>query len=356
MHRLRSTPFPEGAKDSTSQYGIKLRSTFLVHGREYDSGCRDARSGCVNSILQVKLLRSHSLALRVLNVYSTYGQSGILLAAMCRVSMTWSPPSSKCSCPHTSVGLLLQPLLVVDSHRLSDTDPEDFDTALLTDNIRMAVEADTFWCLSRLLDGIQDNYIAGQPGIHRSVKRMAELVARIDGLSVSPVSCAMHPDVVSFSPIIGPFGRRKRRIHAIRIPVDELPSHARNQCAEHHPNVGYLSGAFPRQSSCSIFVNVWNARPKGRMRSPSFTCMSAPLSWYGGARSCRKWTSRWVYAICLPHDNVTHRHTCRASSCSYSRCPRKTGETTRSKCFSARRSSTTRHGTTPRATSANDTS
>jgi hypothetical protein len=44
-----------------------------------------------------------------------------------------------------------------------------------------AVEADSFWCLSRLLDGIQDNYIHGQPGIHRGVKRIAELVARIDG-------------------------------------------------------------------------------------------------------------------------------------------------------------------------------
>jgi hypothetical protein len=44
-----------------------------------------------------------------------------------------------------------------------------------------AVEADSFWCLSRLLDGIQDNYISAQPGIQRSVKRMAELVARIDG-------------------------------------------------------------------------------------------------------------------------------------------------------------------------------
>jgi len=42
------------------------------------------------------------------------------------------------------------------------------------------VEADTFWCLSRLLDGIQDNYISAQPGIHRSVRRMAELVSRID--------------------------------------------------------------------------------------------------------------------------------------------------------------------------------
>lgn len=47
-----------------------------------------------------------------------------------------------------------------------------------------AIEADSFWCLSKLLDGIQDNYIAGQPGIQRSVRRMSELVARIDGAHV----------------------------------------------------------------------------------------------------------------------------------------------------------------------------
>ncbi|KIJ67778.1 hypothetical protein HYDPIDRAFT_83427 [Hydnomerulius pinastri MD-312] len=61
-----------------------------------------------------------------------------------------------------------------------DSDPEEFDTALLPENVLNAVEADSFWCLSRLLDGIQDNYISAQPGIQRSVKRMAELVARID--------------------------------------------------------------------------------------------------------------------------------------------------------------------------------
>lgn len=44
-----------------------------------------------------------------------------------------------------------------------------------------AIEADTFWCLSKLLDGIQDNYISQQPGIQRLVKRMGELVKRIDG-------------------------------------------------------------------------------------------------------------------------------------------------------------------------------
>ena len=61
-----------------------------------------------------------------------------------------------------------------------DEDPEVFDPALLPKAVVDAVEADSFWCLSRLLDGIQDNYISAQPGIHRSVKRMQELVARID--------------------------------------------------------------------------------------------------------------------------------------------------------------------------------
>ncbi|KAJ7163550.1 rab-GTPase-TBC domain-containing protein, partial [Mycena crocata] len=61
-----------------------------------------------------------------------------------------------------------------------DSDPELFDPAALPARALDAVEADSFWCLSRLLDGIQDNYIFAQPGIQRSVRRMAELVARID--------------------------------------------------------------------------------------------------------------------------------------------------------------------------------
>ncbi|KAJ7268696.1 rab-GTPase-TBC domain-containing protein [Mycena haematopus] len=61
-----------------------------------------------------------------------------------------------------------------------DSDPEAFDPATLPPRALDAVEADAFWCLSRLLDGIQDNYIFAQPGIQRSVRRMTELVARID--------------------------------------------------------------------------------------------------------------------------------------------------------------------------------
>ncbi|KIK92135.1 hypothetical protein PAXRUDRAFT_830234 [Paxillus rubicundulus Ve08.2h10] len=75
---------------------------------------------------------------------------------------------------------LVTPFFQVFLSAYIDSDPEQFDTSLLPENVLNAVEADSFWCLSRLLDGIQDNYISAQPGIHRSVKRMAELVARID--------------------------------------------------------------------------------------------------------------------------------------------------------------------------------
>lgn len=43
-----------------------------------------------------------------------------------------------------------------------------------------AVEADSFWCLTKLLDGIQDHYIVAQPGIQRQVSALRDLTARID--------------------------------------------------------------------------------------------------------------------------------------------------------------------------------
>lgn len=70
-------------------------------------------------------------------------------------------------------------------HFAKDSEPEEFDTEKLPTHVLNAIEADSFWCLSRLLDGIQDNYIQAQPGIQRSVRRMAELVARIDGSSIA---------------------------------------------------------------------------------------------------------------------------------------------------------------------------
>jgi hypothetical protein len=122
----------------------------------------------------------------------------------------------------------------------TDSDPEDFDPGLLPPEAMSAVEADTFWCLSRLLDGIQDNYIAGQPGIQRSVRRMSELVGRIDRACTGAPNL-IDPHACAFLSSVGGTPRvSERRVHAVRVPMDELPLDARDQRREHHPNVGHL--------------------------------------------------------------------------------------------------------------------
>ena len=54
------------------------------------------------------------------------------------------------------------------------------DPGQLPKTVLDAVEADSFWCLSKLLDGIQDNYIFAQPGIQRQVAALRDLTMRID--------------------------------------------------------------------------------------------------------------------------------------------------------------------------------
>jgi hypothetical protein len=50
------------------------------------------------------------------------------------------------------------------------------------------VEADSYWCLSKLVDGLQDNYTTSQPGIQRQVYKLKELIGRIDGLNAANFS------------------------------------------------------------------------------------------------------------------------------------------------------------------------
>ena len=42
-------------------------------------------------------------------------------------------------------------------------DQIEFDS--LDKQVRDNIEADSFWCMSKVLDGIQDNYTFAQPGI-----------------------------------------------------------------------------------------------------------------------------------------------------------------------------------------------
>ncbi|XP_055371600.1 TBC1 domain family member 22B [Condylostylus longicornis] len=62
-----------------------------------------------------------------------------------------------------------------------ERDLETFNLNELSVDIRDNIEADSFWCLSKFLDCIQDNYIFAQLGIQEKVNQLKDLIQRIDG-------------------------------------------------------------------------------------------------------------------------------------------------------------------------------
>jgi TBC1 domain family member 2 len=74
---------------------------------------------------------------------------------------------------------LLTPLLLVFMHPYVE-DVLRCDVALLDEHVVLNVEADAYWCLTKLLDNIQDHYTFSQPGLQRMVLRLEDLVKRVD--------------------------------------------------------------------------------------------------------------------------------------------------------------------------------
>lgn len=64
---------------------------------------------------------------------------------------------------------------------LSVDELDTFKLDTLTKDQLNIIEADSFWCLSKFLDCIQDNYIFAQLGIQAKVNQLKELIQRIDG-------------------------------------------------------------------------------------------------------------------------------------------------------------------------------
>nr|XP_040227194.2 TBC1 domain family member 22B [Anopheles coluzzii]XP_040227195.2 TBC1 domain family member 22B [Anopheles coluzzii] len=62
-----------------------------------------------------------------------------------------------------------------------DKDLEQCQLSDLSIEQRDIIESDSFWCLSKFLDCIQDNYIFAQLGIQAKVNQLKELIQRIDG-------------------------------------------------------------------------------------------------------------------------------------------------------------------------------
>lgn len=66
--------------------------------------------------------------------------------------------------------VFLSPWADETSTNLDHVDPE----------VLMGIEADVYWCLSRLIEGMQDHYMPSQPGIQRMIHQLRELVHRMD--------------------------------------------------------------------------------------------------------------------------------------------------------------------------------
>ncbi|XP_059167728.1 TBC1 domain family member 22B-like isoform X1 [Physella acuta] len=77
---------------------------------------------------------------------------------------------------------LVTPFFVVflSEYIENDIEVENCDLTELSQETRNLIEADSFWCMSKLLDGIQDNYTFAQPGIQMKVNALRELIKRID--------------------------------------------------------------------------------------------------------------------------------------------------------------------------------
>ena len=80
---------------------------------------------------------------------------------------------------------LATPFLVVFLSEYLEGYVETWSMTDLPPEKMLDVEADCYWCLTKLLDGMQDHYTFAQPGIQRLVFKLKELVARIDGTSLT---------------------------------------------------------------------------------------------------------------------------------------------------------------------------
>lgn len=89
---------------------------------------------------------------------------------------------------------LVTPFLVVFLSEYLEGSIENWSSLDLSEEKITNIEADCYWCLSKLLDGMQDHYTFAQPGIQRLVFKLKELVRRID----EPVSRHMEEQGLEF--------------------------------------------------------------------------------------------------------------------------------------------------------------
>jgi len=75
---------------------------------------------------------------------------------------------------------LLSPFTLVFLTSQTGCPLDGINLDMVTDTQLQDVEADSYWCLSKMLSHIQDNFTFGQPGIQRLIVRLKDIVRRVD--------------------------------------------------------------------------------------------------------------------------------------------------------------------------------
>lgn len=123
----------------------------------------------------------------------TFFQQPAVQKSLERILYTWAirhPASGYVQ----GINDLVTPFLVVFLSEHLEGNINTWSSLDLSEDKIADIEADCYWCLSKLLDGMQDHYTFAQPGIQRLVFKLRELVRRID----EPVSKHMEEQGLEF--------------------------------------------------------------------------------------------------------------------------------------------------------------
>lgn len=142
---------------------------------------------------------------------------------------------------------------------------DTYDVGKLLDEDRNNIEADSFWCLSKLLDGIQDNYTFAQPGIQNKVRQLKELIERVDCKFFKTFNSSMNHEV-NIKMISA-----ELHLHLIRHEVDYLQFSFR-----------WMNNLLMRELPLLCTVRLWDtclAQSNGFADFHLYTCAAFLLKW-----------------------------------------------------------------------------
>lgn len=110
-------------------------------------------------------------------------QSPIVQQCLARILYLWSIRHPASGYVQGMNDLVTPFFIVFLGEQLQEYDQliiENYDVTQLSNLTLNLIEADCYWCLSRLLDGIQDNYTFAQLGIQRACNKLSDIVHRVD--------------------------------------------------------------------------------------------------------------------------------------------------------------------------------